>query len=149
MRSTHSVSQGFVSDCLGGSLPYFQLVVLLFGTFVLSYTRRVLLCEGLSSQNFYGWWALFESLSDDRAYRDTNLKFSFVVPQVSIIFYFGILNDCFDRPHKRCQGYGLYVRQVFVLVQHQFYVLWQHRDNELDRSCQADPCLSIHIAQRC
>ena len=28
MRSTHSVSQGLVSACLGGSFPYFWLVVL-------------------------------------------------------------------------------------------------------------------------
>ena len=68
----------------------------------ISYTRRGLLCEGLSSQNFDGGYAMFDSLPDDRASRDTNIQFSFVVPQVSIFCYFGILNDGFDRPHERC-----------------------------------------------
>ena len=75
-----------------------------------------MLCEGLLSKNIYGGNALFESLPDDRASRDTNLQFSSVVPQVSIFFYFRILNNGFDRPHKRYQGYSLYVRLAFGLV---------------------------------
>ena len=81
-----------------------------------SYTRRGLLCEGLFSQNFDVWYSLFESLLDDRSSRDTDIKLSFVVPQVSIFCYFGILNDGFDCPHKRCRGYSVYVRLVFGLV---------------------------------
>ena len=81
-----------------------------------SYTRRGLLCESLSSQNVDGGCDLLEFLLDDRASHDANLQFSFVVPQVSIFFYFGILNDGFDRPHERCQGYSLCVRLNFVLV---------------------------------
>ena len=42
-----------------------------------SYTRYGLLCEGLSSQNVYREYALCESLQDDRAYCDTNVKFFF------------------------------------------------------------------------
>ena len=82
----------------------------------ISYTRRGLLCEGLSSQNIYEVYALSESLLDDRAYCDTNLQFSFVVLWVSIFLYFGILNDGFDCPHERCQGYSIYGRLAFVLV---------------------------------
>ena len=58
----------------------------------ISYTRSGLFCEDLSSQNVEGGYALFESLPDDRASRDTNLQFSFVVPQVKIFRYFVILN---------------------------------------------------------
>ena len=53
-------------------------------------------------KNVDGGYALFKSFPDDRASRDTNIKFSFVVPQVSIFCYFGILNDGFDRRHERC-----------------------------------------------
>ena len=79
----------------------------------ISYTYRGLLCEGLSSQNVDRGYALFESLPYDIASRDTNLQFSFLVPEVSIFCYFGILNDGFDRPHERCRGYSLYVRLPF------------------------------------
>ena len=82
----------------------------------ISYTRRGLLCEGLSSQNVEGEYALCESLQDDRASRDTNLQFSFMVLWVSISFYFGILNDDFCRPQERCRGYSLCVRLDFVVV---------------------------------
>ena len=57
--------------------------------------------EGLSSKNVYGGCVLFKSLSDDRASRDTNLQFSFVMPQVSIFCYLGILNDGFDHPPRK------------------------------------------------
>ena len=70
-----------------------------------------------------GGYAIFESFPDYRASRDTNQQFSFVVPQVRIFCYFGILNDGFDRPRERCQGYSLYVRLAFNLVEHQFSVL--------------------------
>ena len=96
----------------------------------ISYTRRGLLCEGLSSKNVDRGYAMCESLLDDRASHDANLQFSFVVPQVSICFYFGILNDGFDPPHERCQGYSLYVRLAFVSVYHQLSVLWKYCDNE-------------------
>ena len=79
----------------------------------ISYTRRGLLCEGIYSQNVDGGCAMFESLLDDSASSDTNLHFSSVVPQVSIFFYFVILNDNFDRPRERCRGYSLYVRLGF------------------------------------
>ena len=82
----------------------------------ISYTRRGLLCEGLSSKNVDGGCALFESLLGDRASRDTNIQFSFVVPQVSIFCYFGISNDGFERPHERGRGYSLCVRLDFVVV---------------------------------
>ena len=78
-----------------------------------SYTSYGLLCEGLSSQNFDGEYAMCQSLQDDIASHDSNLQFSFVVPWVSISCYFGILNDGFDRPHERCQGYSLDVRPDF------------------------------------
>ena len=81
-----------------------------------SYTGRELLCEGLSSQIVDGGCALFESPLDDRASHDTNLQFSSVVPQVSIFYYFGILDDGLCRPHERCRGYSLYVKLVFVVV---------------------------------
>ena len=71
-------------------------LLLLFGMLGIFYTRRGLFCKGLSSQNVDGGYALIEYHPDDRASRDTNLQFSFVVPQVSIFFYFGILNDGFD-----------------------------------------------------
>ena len=81
-----------------------------------SYTRYGLFCEGLSSQNIDGECAMCESLQDDRVYSDTNLQFYFVVQWVSISCYFGILNDGFGRPHKRCWGYSLYfVIQIFIL----------------------------------
>ena len=83
-----------------------------------SYTRRGLLCEGLSSQDVDGGCDLFESLLDDRTSHDTNLQFSSVVPQVSIFCYFGILDDGLCRPHKRCRGYSLCVRLAFVVVFH-------------------------------
>ena len=82
----------------------------------ISYTRHGLLCGGLSSQNVDGECVLSKSLPDDKAYHDTNLQFSSVVPQVSLLCYFGILNDGFDRPQKSCQGYRLYVILAFVLV---------------------------------
>ena len=82
----------------------------------ISYTRRGMLCEGLSSKNVDRGYALFESFPDDRASRDTNLQFSFVVPQVIILCYFGIPNNGFDRPHKRCLEYSIYVRLAFGLV---------------------------------
>ena len=82
----------------------------------ISYIRLGMLCEVLSSKNVDIGYDLFEYLWDDRASRDTNLQFSFIVPQVSIFFYFGILNDGFDRPHERYQGYSLYVRLSFGLV---------------------------------
>ena len=81
-----------------------------------SYTRRGLLFEGLSSQNFDGGCALFESLLDDRASHDNNLQFSSVVPQVSIFCYFGILDDGLCLPHERCRGHSLCVRLDFVVV---------------------------------
>ena len=90
----------------------------------ISYTRRGLLLEDLSGQNIYGWYALFESLPDYRSYRDNNLQFSSVVPQVSIFFYFGILNDGFDLPKESCRGYSIYVRLTVGLVYHHFSVLW-------------------------
>ena len=68
------------------------------------YTRRGMLCKGLSSQNVDGEYALLESLPDDRASRETNGQFSFVVPQVSIFCYFGILNDGFIAPTKVVEG---------------------------------------------
>ena len=68
----------------------------------ISCTHRGLLCKGLSSQNIYGECALLESLLDDRGSRDANLQFSSVVPQVSIFFYFGILNNGFDCPQFHC-----------------------------------------------
>ena len=114
----------------------------------ISYTRRRLLCKGLSSQNVDGGCALFEFLLDDRASHDTNLKFSFVVPQLSIFCYFGILDDGLYLPHERCRGYSLCVRLAFVVVLHQFPVLWQYV-NELDKRCHADPCHRSHRVQRC
>ena len=89
---------------------------MLSGKLDISYTLRGLLCEGLSSKNVDGGYALFESLPDDRSSRDTNLQFSFVVPQVSMFCYFGILNDGFDRSDKRCRGYSPYVRLDFFNV---------------------------------
>ena len=93
-----------------------DLSFLLSGKLDTSCTRRGLLLEDLSGQNVYGWYALFESLPDYRSSRDNNLQFSSVVPQVSIFFYFGILNDGFYCPHERCRGYSLYVRLDFGLV---------------------------------
>ena len=81
-----------------------DLLFLLFGMLGTSYTRRGLLCEGLSSQNVDRGCALIESLLDDRASHDTNLQFSSVVPQVSMFCYFGILDDGLCRPHERCRG---------------------------------------------
>ena len=78
-----------------------------------SYTRRGLLCEGLSNQNVDGGYSLCKSLPDDRAYRDTNLEFSSVVPWVSTFCCFIILNDVFDHPPKRCRAYSLYLRLTF------------------------------------
>ena len=81
-----------------------------------SYTCYGLLCEGLCSRNVDSEYALRESLQDDRSSCDTNLQFYFIVPWVSIPCYFGILNDEFDCPHERCQGYSIYMRLAFVLV---------------------------------
>ena len=80
------------------------------------YTRCGLLCEGLSSQNVDGGYGLCKSLPDDRAYCGTNIQFCFVVTQVSMSCYFGILNDSFGRPHERCRGYSLFMRLVFAIV---------------------------------
>ena len=63
----------------------FDSLLLLFGKLGISYTRRVLLCEGLSSHNVDKGCAIFKSIVYDRASRDTNLQFSFVVQQVSIL----------------------------------------------------------------
>ena len=71
----------------------------MFGMLGIYYTRRGLLSKELSSKNVDGGYSLFDSIPDDRAYHDTYLQFSFVVPQVSIFFYFGILNNGFDRHH--------------------------------------------------
>ena len=80
-----------------------------------SYTRCGLFCEGLFSRDVDREYVLCESLQDERAYRDTNLQFSFVLLWVIIYFYFGILNDGFGRPHESCRGYSLYVRIAFVV----------------------------------
>ena len=69
-----------------------------------SYIRCGLLCEGLSSQNFDGEYALCKSLTDDRASYDTDLPFSLLVPQVSIFFYFGILTMVLIAPSKGVEG---------------------------------------------
>ena len=99
---------------VAASMPdHESLLFLLFGMLGISYTRRGLLCEGLSSQNVDGRCDLFEFILDDRASHDTNLQFSSVVPQVSIFCYFGILDDGLYRPHKRCRGYILCVRLAF------------------------------------
>ena len=71
--------QGFVSACLGGSFHIYDWLFLISGMLGVSYTRRGLLCEGLSSQNVDGGCALFEFILEDRASRDTNLQFSSVV----------------------------------------------------------------------
>ena len=102
MRSIHRVSQGFVSICLGGSFHISDLLFLLFGMLGTSYTCRGLLGEGFSSQSVDERCALFESPLDERAYHDTNLQFSSVVPQVSIFCYFEILDDGLCCPHERC-----------------------------------------------
>ena len=73
-----------------------DLLFLIFSVLCISYTRRGLLCKDLSSQNVDIGYALFEYLLNDIASRDTNLQFSSVVPQASIFFYFGILNDGLD-----------------------------------------------------
>ena len=57
-----------------------DLSFLLFGMLDTSYTRRVLLCECLSSQSVDGGCVLFGSPLDDRVSHDTNLQFSSVVP---------------------------------------------------------------------
>ena len=93
-----------------------DLLFLLSGMLGTSYTRRGLLCDGLSSQNVDRGCDLFEFILDDRASHDTNIKFPSVVPQVSIFFYFGILDDGLYRPHERCRGYSLCVRLDFVVV---------------------------------
>ena len=115
----------------------------------ISYTRRGLLWEGLYSQNVDGGCDMLEFLLDYRAFHDTKINFTSVVSQVSIFFYFGILDDGIYCPHERCWGYSLYERLAFIVVLHQFPVLWQYRDNELDKSCQADHCHCSHRAQRC
>ena len=93
-----------------------DLLFLLFGMLGTSYTRRGLLCEGLSSQSVDWGCALVESLLDDIASNDTNLQFSSVVPQVSIFCFSGILDDGLFCPHKRCRGYSLGVILDFVVV---------------------------------
>ena len=93
-----------------------DLLFLLFGMLGTSYARRGLLCQGLSSKNVDGGCALLEFILDDRASNDTNIKFSSVVPQVSIFFYFRILYDGIYRPHERCRGYSICVRLAFVVV---------------------------------
>ena len=48
---------------------------------------------------------LFEKfLLNNKAYHDTSLKFSFVVPWIIISFYFGVLNDGFVAPEKGVEG---------------------------------------------
>ena len=79
----------------------------------ISYTYCGMLCEGLSGHNVDRGYDLLESLPDDRASRDTNLQISFILPQESIFCYFGILNNGYDPPHKRCLGYSFYVRLAF------------------------------------
>ena len=68
----------------------------------ISAIRQILVIVAIELRDVDGGCALFEFLLDDRASHDTNLKFSSVVPQVSIFRYFGKLNDGFDRPHERC-----------------------------------------------
>ena len=105
MKSTYIVTQVLVSAYLGGSLPYFCFFFFLgmLGTY---YTRCGLLCEGLSSRNVDGYYVLCDSLLDYRASHDTNLKFSFVVPWVSMFCYFGILNDGVGPPTKGFEYIG-------------------------------------------
>ena len=93
-----------------------DFLFLLFVMLGTSYTHHGLLCKGLSSQNVDGKYALCDYIPYDRESCDTNLHFYFVVPQVRIFFYYGILNDGFDCPHERCRGYSLYVRLAFVVV---------------------------------
>ena len=94
----------------------YDLLFLLFGMLGTSYTPRGLLCEGLSSQNVDGGCALFEFILDDRAYHDTNLQFSSVVPQVSIFCYFGILYYGLCCPQTKCRGYSICLRLAFVRI---------------------------------
>ena len=92
---------------------WFFLPFCMLGT---SYTRSGLLCEGLSGRNADGEYALCESLPNDRASHDTNLQFSFLLPSVSIFWYFGKLNDGFSCSQEICQWYSLYVRLDFVVA---------------------------------
>ena len=50
----------------------YDYLFLLFCMLGISYTHRGLLCEGLSSQDVDGGYALFESIPDDKEYSDTN-----------------------------------------------------------------------------
>ena len=79
MRSTHRVSQGFVSACLGGSLPYFWFVVFpLWNVGHFLHTSWIVVRRSLHSQ-CEGGCVLFGSPLDDRASHDTNIQFSSVV----------------------------------------------------------------------
>ena len=93
-----------------------DLSFLLSGKLDTSCKRRGLLCEGLSNQSVDGCCVLFRSPLDDRASHYTNLQFSSVVPEVNIFCYSGILDDGICRLHKKCRGYSLYVRLVFVVI---------------------------------
>ena len=89
-----------------------DLSFLLSGKLDTSFTRRELLCEGLSSQSVDGGCVLFGSPLDDRTSQDTIIQFSSVVPEVNIFCYSGILDDGLCLPHEKCRGYSLYVRLV-------------------------------------
>ena len=41
------------------------------------------------------------------------------------------------------------MRLVFGVIKHQFPVIWQCRDNELDRHCQSDPRHRSHRVHIC
>ena len=77
---------------------------LIFDMLGTSYTHRGLLCGVLLSRNVDREYDLCKSLPDYRASRDTNIHFSFVVKQVIIFFYFGILNDGLISPTKGVEG---------------------------------------------
>ena len=116
MRYTHSMPQGLVSACLGGSLSYFWLFVLdlwhvghflhtlwtvVWRPFQSKYWRRV-----CSVWVYPGWQSI--------SWYQCTVFFCSAVGRY--FFYFGIFNNGFGCSQERCKGYSLYARLIFVVV---------------------------------
>ena len=116
IRSTHRVSQGFVSACLGGSLPYFWFFFFALwqvGHFL--QTSWTVVRSPLQSK----CWRRVCSVRVSPGWQSISWYHStvfFCSAWGKNIFYSGILDDGLCRPHERCRGYSLCVRLTFVVV---------------------------------
>ena len=116
MRSTHSMSQGFVSACLGGSFPYLWLFVLaLWNVGHLLHMLWTVVRRPFQSK----CWRRVCSMQVSPVWQSISWYQSTVFFCSAVgkhIFLFRNIKQWFDRPHERCRVYSFYVRLAFVVV---------------------------------